>query len=130
MSTRFLPGHDLIVVRAVLHGPKKKRTTLRLALDTGASRSVLPQDALLGVGYDLAQIGEQTLVTTGSGTVIAPLVEVSQLTAIAHSTGKLKVVAHTLPAGASVDGLLGLDFLRRTVLSIDFPKRLLTLVSS
>jgi hypothetical protein len=34
----------------------------------------------------------------------------------------MEIVAHSLPKGASVDGLLGLDFLRRTKLTIDFRK--------
>ena len=39
----------------------------------------------------------------------------------------LTIVAHTLPAGASVDGLLGLDFFRKTRLKIDFRKYLVKL---
>lgn len=32
----------------------------------------------------------------------------------------LAVVAHTLPPSATVDGLLGLDFLRERLLTVDF----------
>jgi hypothetical protein len=37
------------------------------------------------------------------------------------------VLAHTLPPSASVDGLLGLDFLREQVIQIDFRQGIISL---
>jgi hypothetical protein len=37
------------------------------------------------------------------------------------------VLAHTLPPSASVDGLLGLDFLRRQIVTIDFRRGIISL---
>jgi hypothetical protein len=37
------------------------------------------------------------------------------------------VLSHTLPSSATIDGLLGLDFLRGQMLSIDFRQALVSL---
>jgi hypothetical protein len=44
----------------------------------------------------------------------------TRLTALGQDRIGFSVLAHTLPVSASVHGLLGLDFLRGGVLTIDF----------
>jgi hypothetical protein len=49
------------------------------------------------------------------------------LSALGQRRFGFPVVAHDLPAQAAVDGLLGLDFLRDQVLTVDFQKGQITL---
>ena len=53
MSARFDPGGGLIIVSAELTGPTGT-AILRLALDSGATGTLINASMLVAVGYDLA----------------------------------------------------------------------------
>ena len=59
-------------------------------------------------------------VTTGSGVEFAPRLAVAGIRTMGQERSNFLVLAHTLPPSASVDGLLGLDYLRGQVVNIDF----------
>ncbi len=59
-------------------------------------------------------------MTTGSAVISVPRLVLTRLTALGHHRFGLPVRGYTLPASASVSGLLGLDFLRDRVLTLDF----------
>ena len=111
MSSRFNPHSGLIVVSARIVGPTGD-TAVRLALDTGATSTVLSWGSLVLVGYDPAATPDRTQMTTASGTEFAPEVCVDRLEALGLARAAFPVVCHSLPAGTGLDGLLGLDFLR------------------
>ncbi len=46
----------------------------------------------------------------------------SRIKALGQERTNFSVLGHTLPPSASIDGLLGLDFMRGQVLNIDFAK--------
>ena len=119
MSLPFDAAEGLIVVPAELVGPSGS-SILRLALDTGATSTLLNAGMLLAVGYDPGSATDRVQITTGSGVEYVPRVKVDTLTALGQRHCDFSVVSHTLPPSAGVDGLLGLDFLRGTVLEIDF----------
>jgi predicted aspartyl protease len=119
MTTRFDPGQGLVVVRATIWGPLEI-TVARLALDTGATRSLLNKSILRVIGYDTTGMLARTQITTGSGVESTPLVVLSRIAALGKQKRKMAVICHTLPPTAGVDGLLGLDFMRGQTLSIDF----------
>jgi hypothetical protein len=119
MTDFFNAQQGLIYVRAELVGPLGSGI-LQLALDTGATDSAVAEAALVAVGYDPAATPTQVDVVTGSGIVRVPLLRITKLTALGQERLDLPVMAYTLPAGTSVDGVLGLDFLRGTALTIDF----------
>lgn len=102
MSTRADPSGGPIVVTARLWGPRHD-ARVKMALDTGATTSLISTEWLIHLGYDPGASRERLPVTTGSG------VERVQV----------PILAHTLPPSAPIDGLLGLDFLRGTVLTVD-----------
>jgi hypothetical protein len=52
---------------------------VRLALDTGATRSLINSSLLVAVGYDPAATLERTEVTTGSGVEYAVLISISKI---------------------------------------------------
>jgi predicted aspartyl protease len=126
MPFRFAPQRGLIIVRAEVEGPLGNRV-LRLALDTGATRTLINKTLLASVGYDPAAAPRQVPFTTGSGSAAAPRIRVSKLRALGQERTNFLLLCHTLPSNVVADGLLGLDFLRGQSLTIDFRNGLITL---
>ena len=93
---------------------------VRLALDTGATGTLVNPGPLLTVGYDPALASERVQVTTGSGVEFVPRLGVLKISALTCVRENFPVLAHTLPPSATVDGLLGLDFFRGGRLELDF----------
>ena len=119
MSFSFDPRQGLILVRAELWGPDGS-AVLRLALDTGATFTVVNIGMLVALGYDPALITDRIQVTTGSGVEFAPRVTLDRIMALGQERAEFPVLGHTLPPSTGVDGLLGLDFFRGGNLTIDF----------
>lgn len=123
----FNAKRGLIIIPAEFFGPSGS-IILRLALDTGATAMIVNVALLTAIGYDPALAPDRIEVTTGSGVVYAPRVEVNRIKALGQERTCFYVLAHTLPPSAGVDGLLGLDFLRQQELHIDFRNGRLTLL--
>ena len=119
MSFSFDSSHGPILVKAEVTGPVRS-LALQLILDTGATTSLLNDAVLLTLGYDLASVTDRVQITTGSLVTSVPRVVLTRVTALGQHRIGFPVLAHTLPVSASVHGLLGLDFLRGGVLTIDF----------
>jgi len=128
MSFAFDSRQGLLVVRTELTGPSGV-AIVRLALDTGATRTLVGTSLLVAIGYDPAAAHARVEVTTGSGVEFAALVALQRIVALGQERTDFSILAHTLPPSAGVDGVLGLDFLRGTVLTIDFKKGRLTVDS-
>jgi predicted aspartyl protease len=126
MSLRFDPRQGLSVVPTELTGPSGS-AVLRLALDTGATTTLVNAGLLVAIGCDPAHSTETVEVTTGSGLEYAPRVKLLRILALGESRTSFPVLAHTLPPSAGVDGLLGLDFLRGKTLTVDLREGELTL---
>jgi hypothetical protein len=73
MSFPFEPQQGLIIVRAELWGPSGS-AVLRLALDMGATGTVVNVGMLVAVGYDPALVPDRIQVTTGRGIEFVPRV--------------------------------------------------------
>ena len=119
MSVPFDSQQGLIVVRAELFGPNGS-AVLRLALDPGATSTVVSVGMLVAIGYDPALVSDRVQVTTGSGIEFAPRVILDRVVALGQERLGFPALGHTLPPSAGVDGLLGLDFLRGQTLTVDF----------
>lgn len=119
MNYSFDPTGGLVVVQAEIFGPSGS-IILRLALDTGATGTMINVAPLTAAGYDASLAPERIQVTTGSGVEFAPRIVTARIRALGQERSDFPVLAHTLPPSASVDGLLGLDFLRGQVVHIDF----------
>ena len=119
MSFSFDPQQGLIFVSAELWGPNGSAVR-RLALDTGATFTVVNIGMLVALGYDPALITDRIQVTTGSGVEFVPRVTLDRIMALGQKRTEFPVLGHTLPPSTGVDGLLGLDFFRGGNLTIDF----------
>lgn len=93
---------------------------LRVALDTGATSTIVNVGILVAVVYDPAMTPDRVQVTTGSGVEFAPRVLVSKIAVLGEERDRFLILAHTLPPSAGVDGLLGLDFFRDRHVVVDF----------
>jgi len=119
MSVSFDANSGLVIVPVQLTGPSGL-AILRLALDSGATRTLINTSLLVAVGYDPAASPDRTEVTTGSGVESAALVVTQRIFTLGRERTQFPVLAHTLPPSAGVDGVLGLDYPRGSVLTIDF----------
>ena len=126
MKITFDPAQGLIIIPARLQGVDID-TIVRLALDTGATGSMINWDVAVFLGYDPASGEERIQVTTGSGVEFAPRIAVKKVEALGRSLENFPILCHTLPPSATVDGLLGLDFFRGTRLVVDLQAGVVTL---
>jgi predicted aspartyl protease len=126
VSEPFDPRGGVIVVSARLVGPSGDAAA-SLALDTGATTTLIDPEILVGIGCDLARPLSRAVVTTANGVQYLPTVLISRIEAIGTSQKSMEILAGRLPPSAAIDGLLGLDFLRKRRLAIDFRKGLISL---
>jgi predicted aspartyl protease len=119
MSTPFQPNSGLVIVDARLEGPKGG-TRLQMAIDTGASRTLISNSILTIAGYDPSASMSHIQMTTGSGVERVPVVTIAGLRVLGREKRMWPIIGHTLPPSASIDGLLGLDFFRGLELKVDF----------
>ncbi|MBI4357796.1 MAG: retroviral-like aspartic protease family protein [Candidatus Omnitrophica bacterium] len=111
----------LIVYRAKITS-KIGSILLKMALDTGATFTMIPPEATLSIGINPADPSRMREITTGSGTVYCPIVTIPEFTAFGSKVKNLEVFCHTLPPESPVDGLLGLNFLKQFDLRLNFKK--------
>jgi hypothetical protein len=91
-----------------------------VTLDTGATTSLIRSTLLVAVGYDPDAATDRVQVTMGNGIETVPQLVLNRLSALGQHRLGLPVLSHARPPTAGIDGLLGLDFLRGSVLTIDF----------
>ncbi len=118
MKIKFDATQGLIVIPTRLHGSQGD-TIVRLALDTGATGSMINWDVATLLGYDPASVKERIQITTGSGVEFAPRIVIKKIEVMGRIIENFPVLCHTLPPSATVDGLLGLDFFRGERLILD-----------
>ena len=85
-----------------------KVANLMAALDTGASYTSIPWDIAFRLGYDPARSSRRQRITTGGGTVYAPLITVYAVRALGMREENIDVLCHDLPEESHLDGVLGL----------------------
>ena len=116
----------LLIVYVRLSGPKGHRL-IRLALDTGATTTMVPPHALLAIGVNPAKVSSYHETLTASSRELIPLVVVPELRVFETTFRRVALACHELPSESPVDGLLGLDLLTRLNAALDFTKPCLRL---
>jgi predicted aspartyl protease len=118
MSSAFDATEGLIVVPATVFGPNGS-LAIRLALDTGATTTVISDHrlSLIGIeGNDSAPVD----ILTGSGADKALRAKVTRIVCLGMEKIVFPVLAYSLPKAVLVDGVLGLDYFEDCRLTIDF----------
>jgi len=117
----FNPSGESIVLRLQVGGVD--RDTFRnvtVALDTGATITIIPSQVLIALGYDLLNPKQRVQLLTASGTAFAKRINVRRLTAIGETIEDIDVLCHDLPGNSPIKGLLGLNFRRHFDVNISF----------
>lgn len=96
-----------------------------LLIDTGASFTILSWATLISLGLDPASSTVRQPVTTANGLVWMPVVRIEEFHAFGQGTTQFPVLAHTVPLGSQVSGVLGMDFLRKFDIKLDFMKAII-----
>ena len=121
MKFSFKADYGLVYVRVEISRDDRE-AILNLALDTGASATLVSAKKLAEVGYELDKPEDEIYITTGSGLIFVPKITIEKLTALGKTKDDFQIIAHDFPPTSTVDGVLGLDFLRGNVLTVDFVK--------
>jgi predicted aspartyl protease len=119
MSVQFDPHDRLVVVAAKIWGPLGS-VNIQLAVDTGATATIIRASRLELIGYDPTSATSFTRVAMGSGIERVPVIVLERIEALEQEHAAMSVLCHSLPPEVVVDGLLGLDFFRGLSLQIDF----------
>jgi predicted aspartyl protease len=127
MSDEFDPNREAVFVEGEVSGPLGLATKVTLLIDTGATTSLIRTEVLKNLGYDPAASIDHVQVITGGGAQVVPRLVLNRLTALGQDRIDFPVLCHSLAPGVGLDGLLGLDFFRGQVLTLDFRAGLITL---
>ncbi len=101
---------------------------LILALDTGASNTVIDLAAMMIAGYDVKQALDVVPIETGKGIIDAYLFEVQLFSALGITQKRFKLCAYDFFSHhvfTEIHGVLGLDFFRDNTFCINLRKRLI-----
>ena len=118
MSTPFAPTGSLIVVQCVLAGPAGS-LRLKMAVDTGASQTIIDLSNIPSLGLDPNALRSGPTVVTASGLTPTWSFAAPYFQALGWQRTDFRILTFGLPSALGVDGLLGLDFFRDHILTID-----------
>lgn len=100
----------------------------RLALDTGASLVTLSRQVLEAIGYDLRTINNLESFGNASQIHTVPKVILTSFAIGPARQMNIEALCYSLPAEYGIDGVIGLNYLRRFKrVSLDFANGLLIL---
>ncbi len=92
--------------------------TARLLIDTGASYTAV-SDRLIRSIVETPIIIREEPIMTASDRLMAPVVAVPWINCLGQQVDQFSVIALPIPNNAFIDGLVGIDFLRRFKAVID-----------
>ncbi len=119
MKTFPLNLRPVILVDVKLSGPKGSRF-VKMILDTGASFTMASPQILSEIGCDPVLSSNVKKICTASSVEFVPFVKLPVVEALGYKVGYLDIVAHLMPTSIPAEGLLGLNFLSRFNLDLQF----------
>lgn len=117
---RISPSRPLLMVEVEVNG----RGPFNFALDTGASFCVITPDTARAIG--LALEGEQPTAVGAGGRIEAGFAKLASFQLGSHKVRNLGAAVMALDAveqqlGVKIAGLVGYNFLKRFVVTLDYP---------
>ncbi len=113
-ESRFDRAGDLMIVHAGLWGPRGGAPyLLRLAIDTGATHSLVLPEIIDELGYSPRDGDAITTVRAALGKEQGYLLRVNRFEALGFALPDFPIHVFDLADGLGIDGLLGLSFLRQ-----------------
>lgn len=98
-----------------------------MALDTGATNTILSPDVFRIIGLMPVTPARPRELVTASGSARYPEARLTSLEALGKTVSGIQVSCLDLPGELQLDGLLGMDFLTGSILTIDFQAGILDL---
>jgi len=111
--------HELLYTRVALKHLNRIRV-VNLLLDSGSTYTIVSRGVLLSLKLEPATSSIRRSVMTANGSLVLPEVAIDELHALGQRIERFPVLAHTVPLGSQVDGLLGMSFLRRFETALNF----------
>lgn len=108
-ETFFVIDRDLIIVEALVTGPRRT-ITAQFVLDTGSAITTVVPELAESVGYSARDGFVRTRVHTAIGSEAGYGLRVAQLTVLGFTMSKFPVNVFDL-GHDDIDGLLGMNFL-------------------
>jgi clan AA aspartic protease (TIGR02281 family) len=116
---RFDPHAPVIVLSVTTEGEDIEKM-IEMALDTGATYTMIPWEVAEVLGYDPGASRDRVPLITASGVEKVPLITLKSISVLGKDADNVQTVVHNLPEKSYVDGLLGLSFLRRFKICLNF----------
>jgi predicted aspartyl protease len=118
---------ELIIVTLRIDG----RHDFKMLLDTGASHTTIDSNALYMIDYNSKDVAGIAEIETGNGIIEAEILEISTLSSLGITRENFPVQVYDfLSHGIFSDynGVLGLDFFKKTKFCIDMGKNIVTVM--
>ena len=115
----FPRNKGLIICNAKI-SKNKRAAYLPLAIDTGATTTIISLKAAQEIGLLPHLPHYKTILTGTEGSEICPVIIIPKFSCLGITKRNLEVICHDLPPRSPVEGLLGLNFFKNTRLNIDF----------
>lgn len=119
--------HGIILCKVKLAN-NKRYIIAKLAVDTGASFTMISIETALAIAIDPSKSTRHIEITTANGVVFAPIIKVQSFKCFGIEVKNMDVVCHNLPPESPVEGLLGLNFLKTAKVILDFPKNIIEII--
>lgn len=117
----LLEDNSVIIVDALI----ENKFELRLAIDTAATHTTIDSNILFLAGYELKNTINEVEVETANGIIVNEIYEVKEFSSIGIAKKNFKVQVYDFLAHgitSEYDGVIGLDFLRGSIVTIDLKK--------
>ena len=123
---RFDPASfGIVLFTTIGHDDVKRR--LKMVLDTGATYSMMPWHVAEELGYDPAFSKNRMSINTANGQIHVPIIKIESMSVLGKIVKNCEMLIHDLPETSHVDGLIGLNFLKHFLITIDFNEGILEL---
>jgi predicted aspartyl protease len=116
----FDPSAEANWVEATLEGADGSACDLILVVDPGTSETIIEERIAVDVGLDRSKSLGPARYKGASGVQDGYYVPATRLKDLGRTLTDFKIAACPFEDDLETDGLVGLDFLRNTVLTLDF----------
>ncbi|MCH8067935.1 MAG: retroviral-like aspartic protease family protein [Candidatus Marinimicrobia bacterium] len=128
-KVRFGRDANIILVDVFIKNLNRQKI-VRMALDTGATYTMIPWEVADSLGLQPELTREKIETVTASGVEMVPIVDLPVVAVGSSEARNIRAIIHDLPTRSFVDGLLGLSFLRHFNLNVDFEEGFFELIKT
>ncbi len=121
---RLTVRRELLFTRAAFKYRHRLRV-VNLLIDSGSTYTILSWEVLLSLELDPALSTTRRSVVTANGLLVLPEVAVDEIHVFGQHVEPSPVLAYTVPFGHQVDGVLGMNVLRRFDMELNFKQAII-----